>query len=200
MLLYPEPTSEFLQETEFVNYSDKEVNKLALLLANKSDSDEEIAKKCFLYVRDVIHHSGDYKDDVTTYRASDVLKYKTGWCYAKSILLAALLRVNGIATGFCYQRLSCSEYLQDVYCLHGLNAIYLKKYGWYRIDARGNKEGVNAQFTPPDESLAFKLQKNEFDLTDILAQPLPEVIEALKKNNCYSKMIKNFPDTMRFSI
>jgi transglutaminase-like putative cysteine protease len=35
--------------------------------------------------------------------------------------------------------------------------VYLKDYGWYRIDARGNKAGVDAQFTPPHEKLAFEL-------------------------------------------
>ncbi|MCA9151542.1 MAG: hypothetical protein KDA92_19655, partial [Planctomycetales bacterium] len=40
------------------------------------------------------------------------------------------------------------------YCLHGLNAVYLEAYGWYRIDARGNKPGVAAAFSPPLEKLA----------------------------------------------
>ncbi len=47
-----------------------------------------------MHVRDNIHHSRDYKDEITTYKASDVLKYKTGWCYAKSHLWAALLRAK----------------------------------------------------------------------------------------------------------
>ena len=109
-------------------------------------------------------------------------------------MLAALLRANGIPTGFSYQRLSCSEYKKDIYCLHGLNNIYLKEYGWYRVDARGNKEGVNAQFTPPYEQLAFELGENEFDLPEILAEPLDEVIEALKTYGCYAEMVENFPD------
>ena len=29
---------------------------------------------------------------------------------------------------------------KDIYCLHGLNAIYLKEFGWYKVDARGNRE------------------------------------------------------------
>ena len=184
----------YLKECEYVDYSHKRVLALATNLARGCEDDVEIAKRCFTYVRDEIHHSGDYKDDITTYKASDVLKHGTGWCYAKSILLAALLRANGIPTAFCYQRLSCSEYVEDVYCLHGLNAIYLKEYGWYRVDARGNKEGVDAQFNPPYEKLAFELQENEYDLDELLSDPLPEVIEALKKYSCYEEMIHNFPD------
>jgi len=90
--------------------------------------------------------------------------------------------------------LSCSEYKKDIYCLHGLNNIYLKEFGWYRADARGHKEGVNAQFTPPYEQLAFELGEHEFDLPEILAEPLDEVIEALKTYGCYAEMVENFPD------
>jgi len=156
--------------------------------------DEDIAKACFLYVRDKIHHSGDYKDDITTLKASDVLKYKTGWCYSKSILLAALLRANFIPTAFCYQRLLCSEYVEDVYCLHGLNAIYLKDYGWYRVDARGNKVGVDAQFNSPIEKLAFELEENEFDIDKLYEEPMHEVVNALKTYKTYDDMCNNFPD------
>ena len=184
----------YLKETELVNFSNEAVKKLAQTLAKNSQNDEEISKNCFIYVRDKIHHSGDYKDDITTLRASDVLKYGTGWCYSKSILLAALLRANAIPTAFCYQRLSCSEYVKDVYCLHGLNAIYLKAYGWYRVDSRGNKKGVNAEFTPPMEKLAFKLADNEFDLEELYSDPLDEVLNALKANTSYDMMIDNFPD------
>lgn len=45
------------------------------------------------------------------------------------------------------------------YCLHGLNAVYLEQYGWYRINARGNKPGVNAAFSPPIEALAFSIHE-----------------------------------------
>lgn len=184
----------YLKETEIINFSHPSVAALASQLALGSESDVEIAEKCFTYVRDEIHHSGDYKDDITTYRASDVLKHKTGWCYSKSILLASLLRANNIPTGFCYQRLSCSEYVKDIYCLHGLNAIYLQEFGWYRVDARGNKEGVNAVFNPPHEQLAFELEEHEFNLEENYENPLPEVLSALKTFRTYDEMIHNFPD------
>jgi len=186
--------TKYLEATDIIDFKNKEVYKKAKELSNGCKDDEEIAKKCFLYVRDNIKHSGDYKSKITTYKASDVLKYKTGWCYAKSHLLAGLLRANNIPCGFTYQRLECSEYKKDIYCLHGLNSIYLKKFGWYRVDVRGNKEGVNAIFNPPFEKLAFELNDNEFDLPKILSEPLQEVIDALKNNSCYDEMINNFPD------
>ena len=185
----------FLEETEIINFSDADIKKLAKELSKNCKSDIEITSNCFKYVRDEINHSGDSKDDITTCKASDVLKYKTGWCYAKSHLLASLLRANSIPTGFCYQRLSCSEYKDDIYCLHGLNAVYLSDYGWYKVDARGNKKGVNAKFTPPIENLAFELEENEFDLPEIYSEPLEIVIKTLQKHKTYDEIINNFPDT-----
>ena len=185
---------EFLQESEFVDFSAPNIQALADDLAYGLSLDVEIARECFLYVRDEVRHTGDHQDEITTLKASEVLKHKTGWCYAKSILLAALLRANGIPAGFCYQRLRCDAYKADVYCLHGLNAIYLKDYGWYKVDARGNKEGVDAQFDPPKEQLAFALQEGEAELPEIYEKPLAVVIQALQTHRTYDAMIHNFPD------
>ena len=185
---------EYIKEDEYVDFSHPRVSALANSLSRGAESDEEIARRCFTFVRDEVNHTGDFKDDVTTCSASDVLKHYTGWCYAKSILLAALLRANKIPAGFCYQRLSCGEYEEDLYCLHGLNAVYLKEHGWYRVDARGNKDGVDAQFSPPNEKLAFELGDNEYDIEGILTHPLDEVIDALNSYRTYDEMVGNFPD------
>ena len=127
-------------------------------------------------------------------KASDVLKHGTGYCYAKSHLLAALLRANNIPAGLCYQRLSVNDEGAP-YCLHGLNAVFLKEHGWYRIDARGNKEGVDAQFTPPYEQLAFAInESNERDMPEIWAEPLTVVVDALTQFDTVSDVIENLPD------
>ena len=182
----------YLEESEIINYSHPDIAKLSKKLAIDLSTDRQIAENCFLYVRDQIQHTGDIQSSIPTVKASEVLEHKTGWCYAKSHLLAALLRANNIPTAFCYQRLFCDEYSQDSYCLHGLNAVYLKDFGWYRIDARGNKEGVTAEFQPPHEQLAFKLTQGESDIEGLHAQPLEVVINALTQN--YDAMIHNFPD------
>ena len=184
----------YLKVTSIVDYDHPAVAAESKRLAEGLHDNTAIAKRCFEFVRDEICHSGDAKDDITTCKASEVLEHRTGWCYAKSHLLAALLRANGIPTGFAYQRLSCSEYTPDVYCLHGLNWIYLKAYGWYRVDARGNKEGVDAQFDPPHEKLAFAVGENEFNLPENLPEPLDVVIEALQTHKSYDEMVCHFPD------
>ena len=184
----------YLQASDVIDWQHPEIMALARKLAAGHPTTAAIAQGCFEWVRDEIRHSFDYQMNPITCRASDVLRYKTGYCYAKSHLLAALLRAKGIPAGFCYQRLSIDDQGAP-YCLHGLNAVYLPETGWYRIDARGNRNGVNAQFTPPQEQLAFKLQfPAEADFPAILAHPLPQVVTALQAYATWDAMLRNLPD------
>lgn len=154
----------------------------------------QTAKACFEWVRDEIYHSGDYQMNPVTCCASDVLKYRTGFCYAKSHLLAALLRANSIPVGFCYQRLSIDD-KGAPYSLHGFNAVYLPAIGWYRVDARGNREGINTQFTPPKEQLAYTVKvPGEAEFQNIFSEPLAVVVQALQSHRTLDELRFNLPD------
>lgn len=182
----------YLQVSEIIDWQHPNILELAQQLAvgNKTS----IAQACFEWVRDEIHHSFDYQQNPITCSASEVLHHKTGYCFAKSHLLAALLRANQIPAGFCYQRLSIDDEGAP-YSLHGFNAIYLPEIGWYRVDSRGNKKGVDAQFTPPQEKLAFQIQlPEEMDFPAILAEPLPVVIDALRSHHTWDEILQNLPD------
>ncbi len=185
---------EYLESSDYIDWKTPAVLEKAKSFADGADNSETIAERCFIFVRDQIKHSWDYKCGPVTCKASDVLKYGTGYCYAKSHLLAALLRANGIPAGLCYQRLTISNDLPP-FCLHGLNAVYLENYGWYRIDARGNKEGVSAEFCPPIERLAFPIiSVGEADLPEIWAKPLLPVLEVLQTKKTYKEVADNLPD------
>ncbi|AGF78011.1 transglutaminase-like enzyme, putative cysteine protease [Desulfocapsa sulfexigens DSM 10523] len=184
----------YLKSSDIIDWEHKEVSVKAKELAKGLSSHTDIAKVCFEWVRDTIKHSNDFALNPVTCSASEVLAAGTGYCYAKSHLLAALLRANSIPTGLCYQRLSRDDNGAP-FCLHGLNAIFLPEIGWYRVDPRGNKENVNAQFTPPIECLAFSTQiDEEIDLPEIWAEPLPMVVNVLKKHETYSDVWQNLPD------
>ena len=64
----------YLEATELVDYNNKEVYALAMSLSKGCQTDTQIAKKCFEYVR----------DEIITLKTSDLLKYKIEWCNAKS--------------------------------------------------------------------------------------------------------------------
>ncbi len=180
--------SAFLEESECIDWKHPRIIETAVHLAKGADCEEKIAKRCFVFVRDQIRHSIDFQLNPVTCTASDVLLHGTGFCYAKSHLLAALLRANGIPAGLCSQRLPVGEE-GPPYCLHGLNAIHLGY--WYLVDARGNKPGVDAKFSPPARHLAFP--EGKF-LPGIFAKPLPVVVEALTRHNTFEEVLAHLPD------
>ena len=184
----------FLKVSDIIDWQQPSVQSKAMELAKDASGELQIARHCFEWVRDNIQHSSDYKRNPVTCAASEVLAARTGYCYAKSHLLAALLRANGIPAGFCYQRLSIDD-KGAPYSLHGLNAIYLAEFGWYRADSRGNKTGVDAQFCPPKERLAFSLNfPEERSFPEILPDPLPIVVSALRAHSTWDEVYRNLPD------
>lgn len=190
---------EFLESSKYIDWNHPEVTSKAASIAGGSNDKLAVAKSCFEFVRDEIKHSWDHKMNPVTCKASDVLRYGTGYCYAKSHLLAALLRANEIPTGLCYQRLTISNNAPP-FSLHGLNAIYLEPFGWHRIDARGNKPGVSAEFCPPVEKLAFPIVSDgEADLPEIWPEPLPVVVRVLESSQDYLQVSDNLPDILLIS-
>ncbi|MCK4865901.1 MAG: transglutaminase family protein [Gammaproteobacteria bacterium] len=186
---------EYLEVSEYIDWDNPAILELAKKLAADKKKDIDVAKSCFEWVRDEIKHSWDYKMNPVTCKASEVLKHGTGYCFAKSHLLAALLRANNIPAGLCYQRLSINDDGAP-YSLHGFNAVFLQDIGWYRVDPRGNKEGVDAQFIPPKEQLAFPInENNEKDFPDILVKPHNSVVEALNKYETVKEVFEHLPDT-----
>lgn len=185
---------QFLESSYYIDWHETEIKKLANTLALKSSTEDDLARNCFQWVRDNIKHSAEYRLNPVTCKASDVLKYRTGYCFAKSHLLAAILRANKLPAGLCYQRLSVNDDGAP-YSLHGLNAVFLKNHGWYRIDARGNNDVVNAQFSPPKEQLAYPVNlQAEADLPEIWSEPLTIVISTLEKYQTYQDVYENLPD------
>ncbi|MDH6198876.1 transglutaminase-like putative cysteine protease [Mycobacterium frederiksbergense] len=168
---------EYLGEDEFIQTADPAIRELARDLRHETDDDAAFAKAAFEWVRDRVGHSYDVLDPRVTLSAADVLEHRVGLCYAKSHLLAALLRSEGIPTGLCYQRLSHGE----GHVLHGLVAIHLDG-AWHRHDPRGNKDGIDAQFSLEAERLAWPVDAKlgEIDYPRIFASPARCVTDTLR--------------------
>lgn len=156
-------------------------------------SPKERARMAFEIARDKIAHSFDTGSTVITVNAEDVLKKKEGICFAKSHLLATLLRGMGIPAGFCYQRVLRAGSVDSGYALHGLNAIYFDDTGWFRVDPRGNKVGVNSQFSIEKEQLAYtiKPELGEVDYPYIFMHPLTSVLDSMHESiDCHQLFFK----------
>lgn len=163
----------FTEDTKYVNYSHPSIQKKTQELFEDGMKDVEKARKAYYFVRDEIGHSFDIGAKIVSITASDALMNKTGVCHVKSNLLAALLRSQGIPAGFCFQHLTLDD--NDAsrgYVTHGYNAVYLDHH-WIRLDARGNKANVHAEFSLDEPILAFPVREKlgEYNVPGIFARP-----------------------------
>lgn len=152
-------------------------------------------------MRDKIPHSADINADVLWCNASQVLEAGHGICFAKSHLLAALLRCKGVPAGFCYQRIILDDETAPILVYHGLNGVYVNGLGkWIRLDARGNKAGVNAQFSVDAERLAFAIraEKGEEDGFIIYPDPDKKIVELLRNCKTRTELWNNLPTELNY--
>lgn len=199
--LYTDNMDEYLKKDDVVNYENVNIIQLADSLWSNADTEVEYIKKAYEFVRDNISHSADINEDMLTCSASEVLAEGHGICFAKSHLLAALLRCKSIPTGFCYQKLILDDETAPILIYHGLNGVYIKEYKmWIRLDARGNKEGVDAQFSLESEQLAFPIraEKGEEDGVVIYPDPDIKILQKFKNNKTRTELWDDLPTELGY--
>lgn len=138
-------------------------------LKDQSSDDADYIERAYIFVRDEIPHSWDMQTNIVSRTASDALINKTGICWAKSCLLAALLRANGIPSGISYQLLTIAEDDSFGHIVHALNTVYIEDSNkWIRIDARGNAGNCDDEFSLEKDNLAFspRAEFGEIDYND----------------------------------
>lgn len=194
---YQKDLSPFLEENEYMDFTSDIIAKRAATLFQNCTNDIEKAKTAFEFVRDEIPHSFDISAKVITAKASDVLKHRTGICHAKANLLAALLRSQGIPAGMCFQHITLADDESKGYCVHCYNGIYVDRH-WIKVDARGNTNGKNAQFSLGEPILAFPIRKeyDEYYWKGIYAKPHTATMRMLEQAACIQDIIDNIPDNI----
>lgn len=166
----------------------------------KAQTNEPIkqAELAFELARDEIQHSFDIESKAVSISAEETLNSCEGICFAKAHLLATLLRAMQIPCGFCYQRVLRKGTLESGYALHGLNAVYLPKIGWFRLDPRGNKKGVDSQFSIVSEKLAYPIREElgEIDYPNVFTKPLDSVIQSMLNSTSTKELFFNRPSNI----
>jgi transglutaminase-like putative cysteine protease len=186
--------NEFLHPTAIIDSAEPTIVAAAADIVGDAATDEDVARRCFLWVRDSVRHSSDHQISVVTCRASDVLRHRAGFCYAKSHLLVALLRARQIPAALCYQRLAFDSSASSFF-LHGLVAVHLQQYGWYRIDPRGDKPGVSSDFSPPLERLPYSPKlKGEMEIPGRFPDALACVVSTLNQWSTAAEVRSHLPD------
>ena len=187
---------DYLVSDQIVDWEAPAVQQKAADLTRSISDDVEKTRCLYEWVRDTIPHSNDAGIDLVTCTAREVLQHRTGICFAKSHLLAALLRAVNIPAGFCYQVLRLDPPVNNQLVLHGFNGIYLRSLErWLRIDPRGNTGGIDAQFSLEKEQLAFSMEPaaGEFIYDTIFAAPARTVVNRLRKYNSRTELWRDLP-------
>jgi transglutaminase-like putative cysteine protease len=180
------PMEHYLLPSVWLDFHKPRLQQAAQQLVPAGMDELSVVKAVFEFVRDHIRHSYDHRLDKVTVTASDTLIEGHGICYAKSHLLAAMLRARGIPAGLCYQRLTLYDTADSGFCIHALNTVFIQSLQtWIRLDARGNKPGVNAQFSVDVEYLAFpvRTELGEIDYATNHAQPHSTIIQTLTSSS-----------------
>ena len=89
---------------------------------------------------------------------------------------------------------------EEGYCLHALNGVYLRSLNrWIRLDARGNKLGVQAEFSVNEEILAFPINEKleETDYPIIYTAPNKNTMATLSSHtNALEMYMHRLPDVL----
>jgi transglutaminase-like putative cysteine protease len=172
---------QYLAADKVINHHHPDVAALAARLAAGSQSDVDSAREAFKFARDEITHSWDAGDRRLSVFASETLSNRTGLCYAKAHLAVALTRARGIPAGLCYQRLHDNG---SGFQLHGLYAVFLDG-DWHRLDPRGNKAGIDAQFSLAEERLAWPAhpERGDIDYPTLYRTAAPTLIKMLRSRD-----------------
>lgn len=197
LIIESDQMKDYLKEMPpVIQFNTPLIQKEIKAITSKTDSLKERAKLAFEFARDEIQHSFDSEVcKVVTINAEDAIEKKEGICFAKAHVLASLLRGMGIPTGFCYQR----KYNPKAgFVLHGLNAIYLENTGWFRVDPRGNKPGIDSEFSTDVEQLAYPIDtsKGEVDYPNVFPEPLSEVVTAMQNSENVRELFYKRPEAM----
>lgn len=222
----------YLEDTITIDWQTPSVSECARRLLAEADAERGTSAgahariaRLFHFVRDEIAHTFDLDESAreerasaivsgfapgfvrrgVACRASEVLALGHGLCFAKSHLLAALLRFAGHPTGFCHARLVDDE-RPGRFVLHGFVACRLADEGRFiLLDPRGNRGrsgepgaiGSECRFAPP-YSLAFAPDpaRGEQLLPRIAKRPGKRIVDWLERVPNLEAAKRSLPDSL----
>ena len=188
----------YLEDTIVIDWQTPDVMKRASELTRDLEGDVAKARALFTWVRDEIENTADAGGDALPCRASEVLRAGTGIGFSKSHLLAALLRATGLPAGFAYQVLNRPDERGRT-LLYGFNGVHLASLDrWVALDARGNRDGLHAEFDPDTPSLAVHADPSagEFVYDTVFARPAKAIVDLLDGLSTLDQLAPHVPEEL----
>lgn len=132
---YPDVSPAYMQPTDYFDFDVEEVREFAFSAAAGASSAKEKAIKLFYAVRDQIRYDPySITLEPETYKASNVIAARSGFCLPKANLLIACARATGIPAGIgladvknhlCTERLRSMMGGKDLFLHHGFAVLHL---------------------------------------------------------------------------
>ena len=171
-LVRPVSVTPYLACSPVIACTHSAIRSRARELIRGTSTEYEQIQCLYTYVRDEISHSVDAGQSRLIWKTPQVMTAGHALCVIKSHLFVSLCRSVGIPAGLCYQRLKKED---GTYVLHGLAAVWIEDDGrWIRLDPRGNKPGVDAQFNPDGaEQIAYPDMEDQGEWLDPHIYPEP---------------------------
>ena len=197
-LIIRDDIDEYLSVSKYINWNNDSIISKADEFKLKFTDEISLVKSVYEFVRDEIMHSWDAQDKRVTKSETECWNRALAYAGQKQIFL--LLRACGIPAGICYQRLTLGDVPETGFCIHALNAVYISSLNrWIRLDARGNKAGVDARFDLEQERLAFSVRRDfgEVDYGIVYANPSDKLMKVLEESTDALYMYLNcLPDSI----
>lgn len=200
----------FLESTFFIDYTHPEIQKKAEELIRGLSAPESRAESIFYYIRDQIVYTFRIHLEPDMYRASSVLRMKSGFCVQKAVLFCAFARAADIPAGLFFYDIrdyTLPEQMKavlktDVLYYHAVAALYLGRR-WIPCDATLHnnlieKKGLMPVFFSPTGCLMHSVTADGKRHVDYIHKyglyedvPLKEMLEAFKNHypHLYQKHI-----------
>ena len=189
----------YLEDTITIDWQTPDVMSTARMLLDALEEPEARIRRLFTFVRDEIADSLDTPTAARTCRASEVLRERTGLCYARSHLLAALLRFAGFPAGFCYARWRDDD-RPGRFVLHGFNAVYLAaKKDWVHLDLGCGSGGMRTECrlsAPWSLARWPDAEAGEAFLPFIYKRPGKRIIDLFERAPDFEAVRRNLPDAL----
>lgn len=183
-------SEEYLRPTYFLDSDSEVVRDIASELIKDAKNDIEKAKAIFYWTRDAILYDPMQASSIKkSYKASQIIKKKKGWCVQKAVVLSTLSRVINIPSrlGFAdIKNYQITEKLYtimktDLFVFHGFSELYLNGK-WIKATPAFNIE------------LCEKFQQKPVEFNGLDHAVLPAETLAGEKHVEYVKDRGNYPD------
>ncbi|HHU90859.1 MAG TPA: transglutaminase domain-containing protein [Clostridiaceae bacterium] len=186
--------SNYLENSDIIDFDHPLVSQTAEQLTYGLKDNLSKAREIYKFTRDHIFNSFEINATSVTRTASEVLDKGHGICFAKSHLLAALMRASDIPAGFCYQILYDEDFERLI--VHGFNGVFIEELDkWFRIDTCLHVDVNDWEFDPFKDSATKTIREEigEYDDFTIYHVPNKKILKILTAADTLEELIHLIP-------